>query len=191
MAKFRGGDRVVCIRDGSGSQSQIKRGDTGEVMDSGSSAPFVKWDNRYCNTIYSSEYKTHVASINECDLTHEGDLITTASTDNTWTMVSGESILTSNPGVSISSKTIKYPETLEEKLTLKKQSFMNKVSNFAKKLISPELTKLIEAGLIDACSLQLTENGKTRLLEIIFQNEENKKALVAVAEEIIEDSKEK
>lgn len=73
----------------------------------------------------------------------------------------------------------------------KKQTIMNKVSNFAKKLINQELVTLIEAGLIDQCSMQLTGNGKEKLCEILFQVEANKAALVEAAKEIIAEQEKK
>jgi len=68
-------------------------------------------------------------------------------------------------------------------IKINKQTIMNKVSNFAKKLISTELSTLIDAGIIDSCTLALTSTGKDKLLETLF--EANKQALVEIAKEII------
>lgn len=187
MREFSKGDRVSAIAN----DWPIIKGDEGTVLETTCGHDIrkqfctISWDvsrDPMYTGIYGGVEHKNIWNVCSENLLHRGTVKWVSNLSNT-------TISYLDPNTQ--NTTITYPETSGKKLTLKKQSFMNKVSNFAKKLISPELTKLIEAGLIDACSLQLTDNGKTRLLEIIFQNEENKKALVAVAEEIIEDSKEK
>lgn len=71
----------------------------------------------------------------------------------------------------------------EYKLELiNKTTTMKKISNFFKKLVSPEVAKLSEAGLLDG-DLELTEAGKNELLAIVF--EDNKERLVKRADEIV------
>jgi len=71
----------------------------------------------------------------------------------------------------------------EYKLELiNKTTTMKKISNFFKKLVSPEVARLSEAGLLDG-DLELTEAGKNELLAIVF--EDNKEKLVKRADEII------
>lgn len=65
---------------------------------------------------------------------------------------------------------------------------MTKLNNMMKRLLDADTKKLIQAGLING-DLLLTEEGKQAIFAIIL--EANKKELVKLAEEIIEEEKKK
>lgn len=77
----------------------------------------------------------------------------------------------------------------EKELTLikTKKTFMTKLNTMMKRILDPDIKKLIKGGLIDG-DLQLTQEGRESLMAILFT--EKKAELVKIAEENIKEAKE-
>lgn len=81
---------------------------------------------------------------------------------------------------------LQKPETVQTK---KKGGFMSTVSKLAAKLLDADLRTLIKAGYLDS-ELNLTREGQSALMVVLFQQKEVKAELVKAAKEDIKARKE-